>query len=249
MVAGLTRRGVFEDISLQLAPGEIVGIFGLLGAGHDPIIRSIFGEEHADSGTITVDGRAVTILSPQDARQAGIGFVPADRKVQGLILDMNVRENITLSNWGRLSRTGFFRGDEEKQHAQQWIERLGIRMTGGMATKLRYLSGGNQQKVVLARWMEAQVKVLLLNEPTWGVDVGARADIYMQLESLAAQGLAILMVSSDLDEVLSVSHRILTVYKGKLTGQYQSGRSIPRNAARTRRQAARLAKLSEKPYE
>ncbi|MEP6986804.1 MAG: sugar ABC transporter ATP-binding protein, partial [Chloroflexota bacterium] len=103
---------------------------------------------------------------------------------------------------------------------QQWIDRLGIRMAGGMTTKLRFLSGGNQQKVVLARWLEANVKVLLLNEPTWGVDVGARGDIYAQLEALASQGLAILLVSSDLDEVLSVSHRVLTVYKGQLTGQF-----------------------------
>lgn len=228
-LSGLTRQGVFQDISLQLAAGEIVGIFGLLGAGHDQIIRSVFGEDPADSGTITVEGTPVAILNPRDAKRAGIGFVPADRKVQGLILDLNVRENITLSNWQQLSHIGFFQRGEERRHAQQWIERLGIRMAGGMGTKLRFLSGGNQQKVVLARWLEANVKVLLLNEPTWGVDVGARADIYAQLEMLASQGLAILMVSSDLDEVLSVSHRILTVRKGKLTGEFHRGQATREN--------------------
>ena len=219
-VLGLTREGVFSNIDLQLVPGEIVGIFGLLGAGHDAIINAIFGQDKLDGGVVKINGKAVSISSPYEARQVGIGLVPADRKVQGLVLDMNVRENVTLSNWGPLSRLGFFQGVSEKQHAQQWIDRLGIKMAGGMATKLRFLSGGNQQKVVLARWLEANVKVLLLNEPTWGVDVGARADIYAQLESMALQGLAILMVSSDMDEVLSVSHRILTVYKGRLTGQF-----------------------------
>ncbi len=219
-VSGLGRSGVFSNIDLQLIPGEIVGIFGLLGAGHDAIINAIFGEIQPDHGSIMMNGKTVTISNPRDARRAGIGLVPGDRKVQGLVLDMNVRENVTLSNWGALSRWGFFQRGMEKTRAQQWIDRLGIRMAGGMTTKLRFLSGGNQQKVVLARWLEANVKVLLLNEPTWGVDVGARGDIYTQLEALAAQGLAILLVSSDLDEVLSVSHRVLTVYKGQLTGQF-----------------------------
>jgi ribose transport system ATP-binding protein len=219
-VSGLTREGAFADIDLELLPGEIIGIFGLLGAGHEAIINAIFGETRPDRGTIAIDGKSIAIANPREARRAGIGLVPADRKIQGLVLDMNVRENITLSSWKFLSRLGFFRRGVEKQHTQAWIERLGIRTVSGMATKLRFMSGGNQQKVVLARWLEANVKVLLLNEPTWGVDVGARADIYAQLEALAAQGLALLIVSSDLDEVLSVSHRILTVYKGRLTGQF-----------------------------
>ena len=219
-VSGLGRGNLFSNIDLQLLPGEIVGIFGLLGAGHDAIINSIFGEGQPDRGSIKMNNRPVTITNPRDARRAGIGLVPGDRKVQGLVLDMNVRENITLSNWGAMSTGGFFQRGTERSRAQGWIDRLGIRMAGGMTTKLRFLSGGNQQKVVLARWLEANVKVLLLNEPTWGVDVGARGDIYTQLETLAAQGLAILLVSSDLDEVLSVSHRILTVYKGKLTGEF-----------------------------
>ncbi|GAB4542878.1 MAG: sugar ABC transporter ATP-binding protein [Anaerolineae bacterium] len=219
-LVGLTKAGSYENISLKVHTGEIVGIFGLLGAGHMELTRSIFGAEQADDGTILVDGQTVSITSPRDARRAGIGLVPIDRKVQGLVLGMNVRQNLTLSNWRELSRLGFFRQKEEKAHAQTWIDRIGIRMAGDMEVETRFLSGGNQQKVVLARWLEANVKVLLMNEPTWGVDVGARSDIYNLLESLARQGLAILLVSSDMQEVLSVSHRILTMYKGQLTGEF-----------------------------
>lgn len=216
----LTRPGDFEDISLSIGAGEIVGIFGLLGAGHGRLTRAIFGAESCRDGQIYVNGAPVMIRSPRDAQRAGIGFVPIDRKVQGLVLDMTVRENVTLANWGALSRLGWFRRKQERDHTRNWVERLGIRMAGGVETKTRYLSGGNQQKVVLARWLEAGVKVLILNEPTWGVDVGARADIYEQLEALAAQGLAILIVSSDIQEVLSVSHRILTMHKGRISDEF-----------------------------
>ncbi len=220
---GLTQAGAFEDIHLQVHTGEIVGIFGLLGAGHAQLTRALFGAEKIDGGQVLVNGQPVTVTSPMAARQAGIGLVPVDRKVEGLVLGMNVRENLTLSNWPAVSRLGFFQRREEKAHAQTWMERLGIRVAGGMEVETRYMSGGNQQKVVLGRWLEANVKVLLMNEPTWGVDVGARSDIYEQLEKLAAQGLAILMVSSDMQEVLSASHRILTMYKGRITGEFFAG--------------------------
>ena len=219
-VSHLTKAGVFEDINIDVRAGEIVGLFGLLGAGHADLTRCIFGADAADSGTIEVMGQAVEIKSPRHGKQAGIGFVPIDRKVNGLVLGMSVRKNVTLSNWRNLETLGFFRRRQEKQHTQQWIDNLGIRMAGGMEVETRFLSGGNQQKVVLARWLEANVKVLVLNEPTWGVDVGARSDIYDQLELLADQGLAILMVSSDMQEVLSVSHRILAIHDGRITGEF-----------------------------
>lgn len=219
-VANLTRTGSFEDINLRVHAGEIVGIFGLLGAGHASLTRALFGVDGPDSGEILVEGKPVVIRSPGDARQAGIGLVPVDRKQQGLVLTQNVRENLTLSNWQAISRFGFFQRGPERQHAQTWIDRLGIRVAGGMEVETRYMSGGNQQKVVLGRWLEANVKVLLMNEPTWGVDVGARSDIYDQLGALADQGLGILMVSSDMGEVLSVSHRILTMFQGKITGEF-----------------------------
>jgi ribose transport system ATP-binding protein len=142
---------------------------------------------------------------------------------------MNVRENVTLSNWRELAQFGLFQRRKEHADAKKWIDRLGIRMAGGMDMETRYLSGGNQQKVVLARWLEAQVKLLLLNEPTWGVDVGARSDIYALLEELAEQGMAILMVSSDIKEVQSISHRILTMYKGRLTGEFTRAEATEEN--------------------
>jgi ribose transport system ATP-binding protein len=219
-VEGLSQPRAFADISLAVHGGEIVGVFGLLGAGHVHLTRAIYGAESLAGGTIRVDGQPVTIRSPRDGRRCGIGLVPVDRKVQGLVLDRSVKENITLSNWGTLTTGGFFKRGQEKTHVAGWIDRLGIRMAGGMDVRTRLLSGGNQQKVVLARWMEAGVKVLLLNEPTWGVDIGARFDIYEQLEALAREGLAILMVSSDIQEVLAVSHRILTIYRGRLTAEF-----------------------------
>lgn len=219
-VSNLSKLDTFSDISLEVYPGEIVGIFGLLGAGHIELTRALFGAEAYDSGTIRVNGQPVTVKNPRQASREGIGLVPADRKVQALVLERSVKENTTLANWDDVSSAGFFRSRTEGQHTQYWIEQLGIRMAGSMNSEIGFLSGGNQQKVVLARWLEAGVKVLLLNEPTWGVDVGARFDIYEQLEVLAKEGLAILMVSSDIQEVLAVSHRILTIYRGRITAEF-----------------------------
>jgi ABC-type sugar transport system ATPase subunit len=219
-VRNLSKAGAYQDVSLRVGAGEIVGLFGLIGSGQLSLTRSIFGAEQADSGTILLDGQPRTIRRIADARRAGIGFVPVDRKVQSLIMGQSVRNNITLSNWQPLSRLGFFKAASERQHAQAWVDTLGIRMAGGIDGAVRYLSGGNQQKAVLARWLEANVRVLILNEPTWGVDVGARSDIYEQLEKLAAQGMAILIVSSDIEEILLVSHRILTMYRGRIMGEF-----------------------------
>jgi ABC-type sugar transport system ATPase subunit len=185
------------------------------------LTRCIFGADQADSGAIEVLGQPVRVRTPQDGKTAGIGFVPTDRKVNGLVLGMSVMKNVTLANWSKLNMLGWFSSRTERRHTQRWVDNIGIRMAGGVNAEVRFLSGGNQQKVVLARWLEANVKVLLLNEPTWGVDVGARSDIYDQLESLAAQGLAILMVSSDIQEVLAASHRILTIYKGQITAEFK----------------------------
>ncbi len=226
---GLTKTAAYEDISLQVHAGEIVGIFGLLGAGHFDLTSAIFGAARAERGTIRIEGRPVALTSPRDARRAGIGLVPMDRKVDGLVLEMNVRENVSLSNWATLSRFGFFVRPLERAHVQNWIDRIGIRMAGGMEVQTRFLSGGNQQKVVLGRWLEAHVKVLLMNEPTWGVDVGARSDIYALLETLAEQGIALLIASSDIEEVRVVSHRILTMYKGRLTGEFSRSEATQEN--------------------
>jgi ribose transport system ATP-binding protein len=229
---GLSKERAFQNVNLTVRAGEIVGIFGLLGAGHMPLTRTIFGAERADSGEICVAGQAVTIANPRGALRAGIGMVPVDRKTQGLVLGMPVRGNVSLSNWPAVSRNGFFDRRAEREHVHSWIERLKIRMAGGMETEVRYLSGGNQQKVVLSRWLEAHVKVLVLNEPTWGVDVGARSDIYDLLDSLADQGLAILIVSSDAQEVLAVSDRIVTMYQGQITGEFPRAEANHNNLLR-----------------
>ncbi|MEM7734924.1 MAG: sugar ABC transporter ATP-binding protein [Deinococcota bacterium] len=219
-VHNFSKPGAFDDITFTVDTGEVVSIFGLLGSGQIPLTRSIFGAEQGHSGQLRVAGKDVEIRKPQDAKRAGIGFVPVDRKVRGLVLGMSVRKNLTLSNWQALSQMSFFNPHRERAHSKHWINALGIRMAGGMNAPVRLLSGGNQQKVVLARWLEANANILILNEPTWGVDVGARADIYDQLERLAADGLAILIVSSDISEVLALSHRILTIYKGRLTAEF-----------------------------
>ena len=219
-ISRLSKTGVFENISFQVHEGEIVSIFGLLGSGQIGLTRAIFGAERYDDGSVAIYGETKQIRRTQDGKNAGIGFVPIDRKVRGLVLGMSVRKNTTLSNWQKLSRLSFFQTAKERQHTKEWVDALGIRMAGGVDVPVRFLSGGNQQKVVLARWLEADVKVLILNEPTWGVDVGARSDIYDQLERLAEHGLAILVVSSDIQEVLSISHRILTLYKGRLTAEF-----------------------------
>ena len=228
-VLNLSKAGIFEDVSFQVHKGEIVGIFGLLGSGQISLTRSIFGAERADTGTIQVYGEPKRIRRPRDGKDAGIGFVPIDRKVRGLVLGLSVLKNVTFSNWSKLTTLSFFQGMEERRDTGHWVDALGIRMAGGIEMPAKFLSGGNQQKVVLARWLEANVRILILNEPTWGVDVGARSDIYDQLEMLAEQGLAILVVSSDIQEILAISHRILTIYKGRLTAEFSHHKASQEN--------------------
>jgi ribose transport system ATP-binding protein len=219
-VRELTRQGVFENIGLRLHRGEMVGLFGLLGAGHLEFSRALFGAEPADSGEIWVGGHHVNVPDPQAACAAGIGFVPVDRKVEGLVMVMSVRSNVTLANWDASSRLGFFQEGRERSRVRAWVDKLGIRMSGDIEQEVRFLSGGNQQKVMLARWLEANTKILILDEPTWGVDVGARADIYSWLRQLKEQGLAILVVSSDMQEVMGLSDRILVMSRGRITGEF-----------------------------
>jgi ABC-type sugar transport system ATPase subunit len=217
---GLARRSAFEGVSLSVAAGEVVGLFGLLGAGHEEVLRAVFGAEAATAGEVVVNGRAERISCPRDAKRAGIGFVPQDRKTDGLIHAMPVRDNITIANWSAVAPGGVFRKAIENQHAQIWVERLGIVTRGGVSQEVRTLSGGNQQKVVLARWLEAGTKALLLAEPTRGVDVGARADIYGAIEDLRKRGLAILLVSSDMEEVLNICDRVLVFRQGRIAREF-----------------------------
>ena len=216
----LSRAGRFDEVSFAVRPGETVGLFGLLGAGHFDVTRALFGIAPVDRGEIRIAGELASIRSPRQAKRRGIGLVSEDRKVDGLIPLMSVADNLMLSHWPAVSAAGVISSDRQKARSHEWVRRMGVRLKSGVRQRMATLSGGNQQKVMLARWLEAGVRVLLLNEPTRGVDVGARADIYALLAELRSQGLAVVVSSSDLEEVLEVSDRILVFAKGKLVAQF-----------------------------
>jgi len=206
--------GMVKDVSFDLHAGEVLGVAGLLGAGRTELARLLFGLDKTGSGTMSLDGVTVTPKTPTEAIQAGLGFVTEDRKAQGLVLDMSLRENVSLprvpAHAGLVDRPG------EKKQTRGLIDALKIR-TRDMELDVRALSGGNQQKVVLAKWLALKPRVLILDEPTRGVDVGGKAEIYHIINQLAEQGVAILMISSELPEVLAMSDRILVMHEGKAT--------------------------------
>ena len=207
-----------EEISFDLRAGEITGMAGLVGAGRSEIARAIFGIDRPAGGSVSV--RGVTLLpgNPRAAIAAGIAFAPEDRKDQGLILEMAIRDNIALAGLDRMSRAGFINDRAVSRQAEQMRERLTIRTTG-IHQAAGQLSGGNQQKVALAKWLALDPAVFILDEPTRGVDVGSKREIYEVIESLAARGAAVLMISSDLEEVLRLSDRVLVMHEGRLAGE------------------------------
>jgi ribose transport system ATP-binding protein len=218
-VQGLTRRGVIEDISFHLRAGEVVGLAGLVGSGRTEVARAIFGADRIDKGTIRLNGTPVRLRSPQDARNLGIGYVPEDRKVQGLIPSMTVRDNITLAVLRQLARAGHVVDRSVLEGvARRYVHELHLRPPR-TDLPVGSLSGGNQQKVVLAKWLAVDLKVLLLDEPTRGIDVGAKAEIHGLIDELAHRGMAILLISSELPEVLAMSDRILVMSEGRLVGE------------------------------
>ena len=219
-VNGLSRAGAFEDVSFSVRKGEIVGLYGLLGAGQMETLRALFGAPPATAGAVKIGGESVVPRSPRQAKNLGIGLVSEDRKREGLVLGQSVSENLTLGNWAAVTRVGVFQAAREQERAAHWTQLLGIRAHSS-AQMVGTLSGGNQQKVVLARWLEAGTRVLLLAEPTRGVDVGARADIYAVLEELRAQGLAIVLVSTDMEEMLALSDRILVFVRGRIVREFE----------------------------
>jgi rhamnose transport system ATP-binding protein len=218
-VEGLGLEGCFSDISFQLRRGEILGIAGLIGAGRTDLARALFGIEPATAGTIRLDGRAVTIKSPQAAMALGIGYVPDDRKEHGLVLPMSIADNITLPVLPAYATLGWLDRRREVRAAAAASRQLAVKMAG-VEQKAEQLSGGNQQKVVLAKWLGCQPRVLILDEPTRGIDVGTKATVHRLMSSLAAQGMAIVMISSELPEVLGMSDRILVMREGRLAGQF-----------------------------
>ncbi len=211
-----SMQGAFRDISFSVRSGEIFGIAGIVGAGRTELVRSIAGADPLSGGTIAVDGRAVTIAGPSDAIDAGLVLVPEDRKAQGVLLDQSVGANIALGNLDRVAPSGWVRKSSVRAFAQAAIQRLGIK--GAPQQLVRFLSGGNQQKVVIARWVSRSPKVFILDEPTRGIDVGARAAIYEVVADLARAGMAVIVVSSDLEEVLGLSHRVMVLSRGRQMG-------------------------------
>ncbi|GAB2025670.1 sugar ABC transporter ATP-binding protein [Lactovum odontotermitis] len=207
----------FSDISFSVKSGEILGFAGLMGAGRTEVMRAIFGLDPVKQGTIKLNGQALKIKSPSDAISQGIGFLTEDRKEEGLILDFTIKDNVTLPSTKDFIHHGLFDDKTAADFVQKLIERLSVKATGENMI-VGDLSGGNQQKVVLAKWIGIAPKVLILDEPTRGVDVGAKREIYQLMDELAERGVPIIMVSSDLPEILGVSDRIAVMHEGKITG-------------------------------
>jgi ribose transport system ATP-binding protein len=221
-VEGLTRRSALQDVSFHLRAGEIVGLAGLIGAGRTETCRAIFGVDAIEAGTITVEGRAVRIRSPREAVAAGIALVTEDRQRTGLALRLPVAHNITLANLRAISRLGVVDGNAQTRVTADYIARLRIRCSPGRQAAGR-LSGGNQQKVVIAKWLFRRARVFLFDEPTRGIDVGAKAEVFQVMDELARFGAAILMVSSEIQELLQVADRILVMRQGRIAGELPGG--------------------------
>ena len=219
-VAGLVTQA-FPDraVDLDMRPGEILGLAGLVGAGRTELVRILFGADSLDGGEILLEGRPVRIRSPRDAIRLGMGFVTEDRKLQGLVLGMNVRENETLASLAQVSRLGFLNLGRERTLAARLVDQLGVR-TPSVEQEVANLSGGNQQKVVIAKWLATRARILILDEPTRGIDVGAKAEVHALMSRLASQGVSILMISSELPEILGMSDRILVMRQGRLSGEF-----------------------------
>jgi ribose transport system ATP-binding protein len=214
-VEGLSRVGEFRDVSFTVRAGEIVGFAGLVGSGRSEILETVYGARRPSAGRITVDGRTLRKGSVSSAVNAGVGLAPEERKSQGLLLEQSVARNITIASLSRFARSGFVRRDHEHAAAEKQAKALDVRPEG-VRRPVRNLSGGNQQKVVLARWLLHGCRVLLLDEPTRGVDVGARSEIYALIRRLADEGVAVVVVSSEVDEVLGLSDRVLVVSEGRV---------------------------------
>ncbi|MCL5987207.1 MAG: sugar ABC transporter ATP-binding protein [Actinobacteria bacterium] len=219
-VENLNVEDRLYDISFYLREGEILGIFGLLGSGRTELVNALFGAIPKLSGKIRVNGRVVNIKNPIDARANKLGLVPLDRKNEGLALILSVKENLTLSNIEDLGPGMLINKKNEEQKAIRWINEVNIK-TPSILTEISSLSGGNQQKVVLAKWLESGSKIIILNEPTRGIDVGAKVEIYQLMENLCEKGAGIIMVSSELPEILSIADRIIVLNEGKLMAEFK----------------------------
>ena len=208
-----------HNISFELKKGEILGFVGLVGAGRTEIVRAIFGADKVKGHQILIDGKPVKIRNPRDAKKAGIALVPEDRKLQGLVLPFSVESNISMASLDKITRFGFLNRSAGKAIAEKHVKALGIK-TPSIKAKVRNLSGGNQQKCIVGRWMETNPRILILDEPTRGIDVGAKYEIYLLMKKIAESGGSIILISSELPEVLNMSNRVLTICDGRITGEF-----------------------------
>jgi ribose transport system ATP-binding protein len=220
-VEGLTRRGILHDIHLSLHAGEILGLAGLVGAGQSELARAIIGADPIDAGHIAVREQPVRIRTPAAAVRHGLGFLPEDRKAHGLVLSLSVQHNIALPNHRRVSKWGLVDSSRERAEARRMIDQLRIK-TPSPDRITRWLSGGNQQKVVLAKWLAGHTEIFIFDEPTRGIDVAARRDIYDLMNTLVARGAGVIMVSSDLSEVLGMSDRVLVMRQGRIQAEFDA---------------------------
>jgi ABC-type sugar transport system ATPase subunit len=209
-----------SGINLTVREGEIVGLFGLMGSGRTEIAESIFGKRKIFGGRIKVNGRTVSINSPQSAIKSGIAYIPRERKTDGLVLISSVKHNMTLVFLKKLQGLFGMKQNLEKTIVGEWVKKLNIK-TSSINTMVESLSGGNQQKVIIGKWLLNAPKILILNEPTRGVDVGAKVEIYKLMETLCREGKAIIMISSETPEIMGISDRILTVHEGRITGEIE----------------------------
>jgi rhamnose transport system ATP-binding protein len=217
-VKNLSRAGVFSDISFDVHSGEIVALAGLVGAGRTEVARAVFGIDRYDTGSVTVAGKRLRGHSPQAAIDAGMGFVPEDRRKQGLVMELSVARNATLTLRKQLARFGLIDSRRERAAAEDWTTRLQVK-TGSQDLSVSTLSGGNQQKVVIAKWLATNPKLLIVDEPTRGIDVGTKSEVHRLISELAGQGIAVLMISSELPEVLGMADTILVMHEGRISAR------------------------------
>lgn len=220
-VEGLTRKGVFENITFTLRRGEILGFSGLVGAGRTEVMRAVTGIDHADAGSIKLYGEQVCFRNFGQAIRRGIGLIPEDRKQQGVVQAADVKENICMVCREKILRRGIISPKRERAYAREFVEKLSV-ATPSIDTQVQYLSGGNQQKVVIAKWLLQSSEIIIMDEPTRGIDVGAKAEIYKLMCELAKQGKSIIMVSSEMPEILGMCDRIMVMHEGKIAGELKA---------------------------
>lgn len=225
-VRGLNRAGVFHDIDLEVRAGEIVGLAGLVGAGRSEVARAVFGVDAYDSGSVTMSGRPVKARDPRSAIRAGMAFIPEDRRKQGLVIDASVTRNVAAVIRRGIAKAGLITGAMEDRAAGPWAGRLEVK-TSALDMNAATMSGGNQQKVVIAKWLATDPRLLIIDEPTRGIDVGTKAEVHRLLSELAGQGLAILMISSELPEVLGMADRVLVLCEGRITAELDRADATP----------------------